>query len=413
VSVERTINLDPGSKLDDHGVAFDPDTVHEDEAYFLDYLVVLVREKKSIAWITAGVTILAAIVALALPNIYAAKATIMPPQESQNSVFSAFGQMAPLAALAGKDLNLKNPTEIYLAMLKSRTVEDALIQRFDLKKTYRDKRMVDAREDLEKNTDLTPGKEGVISITVEDKDPRLSAALANGYVDELRTLCQTLAVTSASERRLFFEQQLNAAKVALENAEDELKKTQEHTGLIQLDSQARAIIEAVANIRAQIAAKEVQLQTIRAFATPENPDVVRTERTLAALRGELAKLEQAQNTGNGDINVPTGKVPAVGLEYVRKYRDVKYRESLYELIAKQYEAARLDEAGDAPLIQTLDKAIVPEKKSRPLRLLIVAIAVVTGLFLSIAWILLKEFLGALDRQNREKLQQLRYFLGLQ
>jgi tyrosine-protein kinase Etk/Wzc len=414
--VDRTtINLEPMPKVDASEDAFDLSSgTNEDteEAYFLDYLVILAREKRSIFWIMASTTLLAAIVTFALPNIYAAKAIIMPPQESQSAVLSALGQMAPLAALAGKDVNLKNPTEVYLAMLKSRTVADALIQRFDLKRVYRDKWVADARDDLEKNSDLAPSKEGIIAITVEDKDPKRASALANGYVEELRRLCQTMAVTSASERRLFFEQQVHSAKVALENAEDELKKTQERTGLIQLDSQARAIIESVSVVRAQIAAKEVQLQTMRSFATQENPEVIRTERALSALREELAKIEQAQNAGNGDINVSTGKVPTAGLEYLRKYRDVKYYESLYELIAKQYEAARLDEANEAPLIQALDEAVVPEKKTRPQRALIIAVTVVTSFFLAVALVLLKQFFIALGRQPEQsaKLQQLRYLL---
>jgi len=414
--VDRTtIKLEPVPKVDASEEAFDLGTgaiEHAEEAYFLDYVLILARDKRSIFWITVGTTLLAAIVTFALPNIYAAKAIVMPPQESQSAVFSALGQMAPFAALAGKDLNLKNPTEVYLAMLKSRTVADALIQRFDLRRVYRDKWLTDARDDLEKNTDLAPAKEGIIAITVEDRDPKRAAALANGYVEELRRLCQTIAVSSASERRMFLEQQVRSAKAALENAEDELKNTQERTGLIQLDSQARAIIESVAALRAQIAAAEVQLQTMGSFATQENPDVIRTERALSALRGELAKLEQAQNTGNGDINVSTEKVPTAGLEYLRKYREVKYRESLYELIAKQYEAARLDEASDAPLIQTLDEAVVPEKKALPHRTLIIVITFVTGFFLAIAWVLLKQFFIALNRQaeQRAKLQQLRYLL---
>jgi len=164
-----------------------------------------------------------------------------------------------------------------------------------------------------------------------------------------------------------------------------LKETEQKTGLIQLDGQAKAIIESVVKLRALMAAKEVELHAMRLFSTEQNPDVQLGEQQLSGLRAQLALLEKQSAgpaDGLGDVQVPTGSVPEAGLQYVRKLRDVKYAETLFELLAKQYEAARLDEAKTAAVIQVLDPAVEPDRKSSPRRSLIVALAALLGLFSS-------------------------------
>jgi tyrosine-protein kinase Etk/Wzc len=217
-----------------------------------------------------------------------------------------------------------------------------------------------------------------------------AAEIANAYVEELDKLTNSLAVTEAAQRRLFFERQLKQAKDDLTEAEIALKLTQEKTGLIKLDDQGRAIIEAVATLRAQIAAKEVELRALRSFATEQNPDYVRNQQQLAGLRAELIKLERSHTSGAGDILVPTGKVPEAGLEYVRKFRDVKYYEAIFELLAKQFEVAKIDEAKDAAIIQVVDKAIKMDRKSRPKRAVIAIAATSIGAFIAVVWAFLKE-----------------------
>jgi tyrosine-protein kinase Etk/Wzc len=382
----------------------------------LDLLIVLAEHKKTILRTTVAASLLAVLVSFLLPNRYTATARILPPQQNQSLASSLIGQlgsMAPMAAMAQAGLGLKNPNDLYVGMLKSRTVEDALIQSFDLRKLYRDKRMSDARKDLESCSEITLGKEGFISISVEDNNPRRAADLANAYVVELRKVTQSLAVTEAGQRRLFFEQQLEQAKNNLAKAEETLKSTQQTTGIIQLDGQAKVIIESVVTLRAQVAAKEVQLRAMRSFATDQNPDVVLEEQQLAAMRAQLALLEK-QSGGDGDIQVATGKVPQAGLEYVRKMRDVKYYETIFELLARQYEAARLDEAKNAAVIQVLDAAIEPDKKSSPRRTLIILGAVVLAFFVSMLWVILKQGMAAvrMDPQMGERLHMLRcYALG--
>jgi tyrosine-protein kinase Etk/Wzc len=373
-----------------------PDTARSEpyESHVLDLLIILSRRKRVILWTTLAASLLAATVAVLLPNRYTATANILPPQQSQSLAASMIGQLGalgPMAAMAQKDLGLKNPNDLYVGMLRSRTSEDALIRRFDLLRVYHDKKMSDARKNLENASTIVLGKEGFISISVEDKNRSRAPQIANAYVDQLRLLTQDLAVTEAGQRRLFFEKQLELAKNNLADAEQALKETEQKTGMIQLDGQAKAIIESVVKLRALIAAKEVELHAMRLFSTEQNPDVLLGEQQLSGLREQLTLLEKHSGgtSGNlGNVQVPVGNVPEAGLQYVRKLRDMKYAETMFELLAKQYEAARLDEARTAAVIQVLDPAIEPDRKSSPQRTLIIVMVTLSGFFGSAGYILL-------------------------
>jgi tyrosine-protein kinase Etk/Wzc len=364
------------------------------ECHALDLLIILSRRKQIILRFSLAAAVLATIVSLLLPNRYTATANILPPQQSPSLAASMIGQLGalgPMAAMAQKDLGLKNPNDLYVGMLHSRTAEDALIRRFDLLRVYRDKKMSDGRRDLENASSIVLGKEGFVTISVEDKDRSRAPQIANAYVEQLRKLTQDLAVTEAGQRRLFFERQLELAKNNLADAEQALKETEQKTGLIQLDGQAKAIIEAVVKLRALMAAKEVELHAMRLFSTEQNPDVMLSEQELSGLRAQLALLEK-QGGGPGNVQVAVGNVPEAGLQYVRKLRDVKYAETIFEILAKQYEAARLDESKTAAIIQVLDPAIEPDRKSSPPRTLIVVMVTLLGFFGSVAYILLAEVL---------------------
>jgi uncharacterized protein involved in exopolysaccharide biosynthesis len=349
------------------------------DSHFLDPVVTLLRYKILIFGLPLIIGGLAAIFSLIVPPVYTAEVKIMPPQQGQSMAASILGQLGPLAAAAAnsKDLSVHGPSDLYAVMLHSRTIADALIRRFSLMSVYKAKRHVEARMRLDDLTKITISKESVISIAVNDRDPNRAADIANGYVEELLKLTRTLAVTEAGQRRLFFEHEVQLASDQLATAEQALKATQESTGIIQLDSQAKAAIESISNLRAQIATKEAQVQSMRSFATSENPDLIRAQQELAALRVELARLE----TGGGassTSDISMRKVPEASLEYVRKLREVKYRETLLDLLTKQYEAARIDEAKDAAIVQVLDKAEPPELRTWPHR----TSFVLTAVFLS-------------------------------
>ncbi len=328
--------------------------------------------------VTLGAAILATIIVFLLPKSYTATATILPPQQNQSILSSLVGQVAGGNTVDLRDLGLKNPSDVFVAMLKSRSVEDALINRFDLRKVYDKKTYQDARKVLEKRSEIDPEKEGLISIEVTDRDPQRAADIANAWVDELRTLNQSLALTEAAQRRVFFEQKLAQERDDLAKAEVAMQQIEQKTGLLQPDAQTKALIGAAADIRAQIAAKQVQLQSLRTYGTENNPDVKRVERELAELQAQSAKISQLDRGGNdvseGNLQLPTRRVASASVEYLRVARDLRYHESLYDFLARQLEAARIDEAKNAVVVQVVDRGVPPERKSSPKRLLIVAIA---------------------------------------
>ena len=243
--------------------------------------------------------------------------------------------------------------------------------------------MQDTRKAFEKKRRITSGKDGMISIEVDDKDPKVAADIANAHVDELMVLTKTFAITEASQRRLFFEKQLKLAKDELANAELALRKTQENTGMLQLSGQVQGIIASMAQLKGVIASKEVEAASMRTFATGQNPALVRVNEELRSLRGQLEKLQAKQDGKDGGLLTSTGNIPEVGLEYVRKLRDVKYYETVFELLAKQFEMAKIDEAKDTSTIQQLDKAIPADKNSGPKRLMIALAGLAGGLVLGI------------------------------
>lgn len=376
----------------------------EEEISLLDLLIALVRHRRLIVKTTLGMALVGLITSLLLPSRYTASTSILPPQQGSSTgaaLLSQFGSLGSVASLAGGGLGLKNPNDLQVALLKSQTVEDAMVDRFHLTEMFHVKLRSAARKKLENVVDIDNGsKDSLIRISVTDRDPRRAADMANGYVEEFKKRSATLAVTEASQRRLFFEQQLGQAKDNLATAEEELKKTAQKTGLIQLDSQARATIELIAGLRAQIAAKEVQISSMRSFATGENPNLQIAQQELAGLQSQAERMGAASESASNAL-VPKGNMQESGLEYVRRLRDVKYFETIFDLLARQYEVAKVDEAKQGTVVQIVDRAIVPDRRSSPQRPLIVLGALAFGLFLGIAWALATEGLTRLTDNPAE------------
>ncbi len=371
----------------------------QSKADMIELLLVLAREKKRILQITIGTAVVAGVISFLLPKMYTATTTVLPPQQNQSTVTAMLGQLGAIAGLGSEDLDLKNPDDLFVAMLRSRTIEDRLIDRFDLRRVYSVKQYQAARKTLESRSDIVAEKEGLISVSVTDRDPKRAADLANGYVDELHELNGNLAITEAGQRRLFYQRQLDSEREALSQAELALKQIEETSGLIQPDAQGKAIIQSMADMRAQVAAHEVQLQAMRSSATENNPDVKRAERELAGLRSQLAKLQHdTGELGNGNLEVPTRQLPQAQLEYIRRTRDLKYHEAFYDFLSKQLEAARIDEVKDAILVQVVDQAVQPERKSGPHRALIILVSAAIAFLLSCLGILLRE---ALRRKQQD------------
>jgi uncharacterized protein involved in exopolysaccharide biosynthesis len=304
-----------------------------------------------------------------IPPTYTARTVIMPPQQQQGGAAAALSSLGALAGLAGGG-GAKNTADQYIALMQSATVSDRLIDRYKLMTAYDAKFRVDARKDLGKNVAIVAGKkDGLITIDVDDRDPTVAASMANSYVDELRLMTNTLAVSEAQQRRKFFEQKLDETKSKLTDAQIALQSSGFSSGTLKAEPKTAA--EGYARARAEVTAAEVKLQTLRRMLADGAPEVSQQQALLGALRAELSKLEQKEPS-KGDA------------DYIGRYRDYKYQETLFDLYAKQFELARTDESREGALIQVVDVATPPEKKSKPKRAMIsLGVAVLFGFLLTL------------------------------
>lgn len=356
----------------------------EEGIMLLDLLILLLKRKRFILLTTAAFGIIGLLVSFILRPVYRAETKILPPSQSPAGSFAqTLSGVFNMPGFLAQGLGVKSQMELYIEMLKSRSVLDRIVDRFDLMKRKKKKYPEDARKALLKVVTIEGEKNsGLVTVKVDDRDPKRAAEMANAFIEELKRLAGGLAITEAAQRRLFFEEQLKDVKASLSKAEEDIRGFQETTGALQVDAQARAVIGGIAMFRAQIAAKEVQLKVLRSFATPQNPDVQKIEEELQGLKEELGRLESGARRGH-DPMMPTGRIPSVGMEYLRRFREVKYNETLFELLSKQYEIARLEEARDAAVIQVVDPAIPPRKKYKPKRLLITFGAMAAGFLISV------------------------------
>lgn len=351
----------------------------------VDILFVLVKNKRLIIGLPLLAAVLAVGISLLLPDVYRARTKLLPPHAAQSGAASVLSQLGVAGSVVGA-AGMKNQSDLYVGMLRSRTIADKLIERFRLRDAYDTGSLDITRLTLEGNTVIASGKDGLITIEVDDTDRKRAAQLANAYVQELMNLTQVLAVTEAAQRRLFFERQLELSKDNLASAEWALKQGLDTKGVISVDASSRAIVETVGRLRAQVSVKEIELNSMRAFVTTANPDFVRVQQELSSLKEELSKLENGRSVQGAAAAVSQAAGSREGgLENIRLLRNVKYYQMLYELLAKQYEAARLDEAKQSSVLQVLDRAVEPERKSRPKRLIIVAIATLVAFFVALLW----------------------------
>jgi tyrosine-protein kinase Etk/Wzc len=383
----------------------------------LDVLLIIAARKRLIFLASTVGFVLAIGLVLLVKASYTAKTMILPPEQEQSSGAVMMGQFGALASMTGlgASLGIKNPVDLYIGILQSETVVDRMIRRFNLMEFYHAKRWSDVRYALKSRSSFVADKDGMIAISVTDHDPKKAAAMANAYVDELYRVNNRLALGGSSQRRLFYEQQLSQEKDRLADAEVALKQTEEKTGVIAPSGQTETIIRQVAQLQAEITSREVQLDALRTSSTEQNPDVIRLNTELSGLRGQLRDLE----TGTakhvpGDISIIAANVPQAGLEYIRKERDVKYHQLLFDLLARQYEAARMDEAKSAPVIQVVDPALVPDRKSAPFRALWALTGAALGFFLTIGWVLASHIYQrmAADEEQGRRLAVLRQELKL-
>lgn len=352
------------------------------DATLIEFLIQLARQKWLILAFTCAAILVGIICCMVLPTRYTATTKIMTPRQNQSSASLMMSQLAssgasPWAAAVGSGMSLKNPNDIYVGLLNSRPVADAIIHQFGLQTIYRTKSLTATRKLLEGNTRLASESSGLLAISVTDRDKKRAADLANAYTEELRVLTNSLAVTEAAQRRMFYEEQLKRAKEDLIEAEYSFQQIQQKRGLIQLDAQAKVLIAGLAELRAQTAAKQVELQALRSYSTENNPEVRLVENQLASLQQETALVEH-RSSSSGSSVAGLQDVAGAGLEYLRAEHEVLYRQTLFDVLIKQYDAAKMDEVKDAAVLQVVESAIPPEQKSSPRRASIVLTFAVLG-----------------------------------
>lgn len=347
----------------------------DDGIDLLDLAVPLAKHWKLLVMGPLAAALVALGITFLLPKIYTSRTVFLPPQQQNSAASSAIAQLGALSGLVSGMGSIKSPADQYVALLQSATVADRIIDAFDLMKVYDQEYRFRAREELDKKTHVSLGKkDGLISIDVDDESPQRAADIANRYVDELRRLTSGLALSEAQQRRTFFEAQLRQTHERLTQAQQALQASGFSQGALRADAKASA--EGYARLRAEVTAAEVRLQTLRRNLAEATPEVQQAASALAAFRAQLGRLEASSD--------PQGP------DYVGKYREFKYQETLFELFARQYELARVDESREGALIQVVDVAKPAEYKSRPKQALITIASFLAALLAVAGFVLTRE-----------------------
>jgi tyrosine-protein kinase Etk/Wzc len=376
----------------------------DDEISLLDLAQTVVDNLRLLVLGPLAVGVAALGISFAITPTFTAQVAFLPPQQSQSMAAGLLNSLGALGGLAGAAAGIKNPSDQYVSFLKSTSIEDALIERFKLMDRYKAEYKQDARKTLEGKVKIAAGKDGIITVDVDDKDPQFAADLANAHVDELTRLMGRLAVTEAQQRRQFFEQQLSTAKDKLAAAEIALRETGVNASVLK--SNPASAVAAVAALQAQVTAQEVKLGAMRGYLAESAPEFKQALTELMSLRAQLAKLSQSEapaaTQGGKDGQAGQG-------DYINRYRDFKYQETLYELFAKQFEMAKLDEAREGATIQVVDAAQPPERKSQPKKALIAVLATLASGFVLLLFVFVRQAVrnGTQDEETAQKLQALR------
>jgi tyrosine-protein kinase Etk/Wzc len=363
----------------------------EDDISLLDLLQTVVDNLRLLVLGPLAVGLAALGISFAIAPTFTATVKFLPPQQQQSAAASMLASLGGLGGLAGAAAGLKNPADQYLAFMKSNRVQDSLIERFNLQDRYETQFKADTRMALTGSTRATSGKDGLISVEVDDKNPQFAADLANAHVEELQKLLSKLAVTEAQQRRLFFEKQLGQVKDKMVAAEQALRATGVSGSVLK--SNPTAALAGVAALQAQVTAQEVKVGAMRGYLAETAPDFKQAMNELANLRAQLAKQEKDQPAASGQG------------DYVAKYREFKYQETLFDLFAKQFEVAKIDESREGAVIQVLDAAQAPEKKAKPKKALIAIMATLAAGFALLLFVFIRQALRNAG-QNSESAHKL-------
>jgi len=350
-----------------------------------------------VRWFGIGLAV-SVVVALLIPNQYEATVSLMPPDPQSIAGGAMLASMAGAASpsatagLASSLLGAKSASASFVGVIQSRTAQDDLINRFDLRKAYGCKRYIDAREELAARTRLKEDvKTGVLSITVSDRSPERARDMAAAYVEELDKLVAQLSTSSARRERVFLEERLKAVEQDLDGASRELSQFSSRNATLDVQNQGKTLVDAAARLQGELIVAQSEVRGLEAVYSDGNTRVQAAQARVAELERQLKRISgrgedgQAPDLEPGQLYPSLRRLPLLGVTYYDLYRRVKVQEAVYEALTKQYELAKVQEAREIPTVKVLDKPALPEKKSSPPRLLLVAL----GSFVTLALITLR------------------------
>jgi len=355
-----------------------------------------------------------ALIALLIPVRYQSVTRLMPPDGQSGSGLGLLAAMAGrsgagggFGGLAGDLLGVKSSGALFVGVLGSETVQDGLIEKFQLKKAYRDSKIEDARKDLAEHTDVGEDrKSGIISIGVTDHDPKRAAAMAQAYVAELDRLVAQVSTSSARRERVFLEERLQKVKTDLDLAARNFSDFASRNTAIDIPAQGKAMVEAAATLQGQLIAAQAEMSGLRQIYTNNNVRVRSVEARVNELQKKLNEIggkgTQAELKSNDSLYPSIRKLPLLGVTYADLYRQTKIQETVYELLTQQYELAKVQEAKEIPTVRVLDAAMVPTKKSFPPRTVIVVLGTMVGITLMMTWLVGKTRWESVDKSDPRK-----------
>jgi capsule polysaccharide export protein KpsE/RkpR len=358
--------------------------------------------------------VLSTLVAFVIPKRYDSTTRLMPPDSQSSSGMAMMAALAGkggsgLGSLAGDLLGMKSSGDLFIDILHSRTVEDRIIDRFDLRRVYSVKYWQDARKNLAKNTAISEDrKSGVITITITDRDPERATQMARAYVEELDRLVAQVTTSSARRERIFIEQRLAAVKQDLDHASQAFSEYASQNTAIDIEAQGKATVEAAARLEGELIGAESQLEGLEQIYTKGNVRVRSLQARVDELRSQLHKIggdsaEPAAGKPGSEQEFPSiRQLPLLGVRWADLYRETKIQETVYEMLTQQYELAKIEEAKEIPVVKVLDPADTPERKSFPPRLLIMVLGVVFSVCLAALLAVGSQAWGSIDPRSPHK-----------
>jgi len=385
-------------------------------------LAILWQHRRSLLKASVAGAAVASLIALLIPNLYVSTARLMPPDSSGGQGMAMLSMLASragaLGSLGGEFFGLKTSGDLFMGVLVSRTVEDEIIKKFELRKVYGVRRAEDARKELARRTDVSVSrKSGIITIAVTDEDPNRAMALAAAYVAQLDQVVTSLNTSSAHRERVFLEERLQQVKSDLTAAEKEFSQFASKNTAIDIKEQGKAMVEAAAQLEGQLVAAQTELQGLRQIYSDQNYRTRAMQARVTELKAQLRKLGGADGAGPGEgspseLYPSIRKLPLLGVTYADLYRRTKVQEIVFETLTQQYEMAKVQEAKEVPSVKVLDPPDLPDKKVFPPRSLIVGFATCAAFAACVMWIFAKSRWDALEPEDPGRLLALNVYASV-